>query len=303
MANSAFEKSSQTVNNHISQNPHSRLLDKQVYRSDNPHAQSGGSVYANKNHYDSKNTYGPAIEGTQDLKKYTRFNDLKLLNEQMINLANNMQAEESPLEVLSQGQRGEIKVLLMRRVGKLSFLPAISALLLTLTIILTNHILITLVALIFYFFVIGRVFFYPAKLYYENIQYKTSKHAEIFYEEMDFWYKLGVVNTIISLLFISILTFILMFFEDYVINIFINFSNNATSGIKDFLSNYVTSISFSYSLFFVFVLYVGTIIIYMKFINKEKRRNEVIRQERLRSIRNETMSRVEQIQTDKNEVE
>jgi hypothetical protein len=276
--------SSQTINNHID-------------RSDNTHVQSVDSGYTNKKHYE------PAIEGTEDLKKYTRFNDLKLLNEQMINLANNMQTEESPLEVLSQEQRGEIKVLLMKRVGKLSFLPAITALLLTLTIILTDYILITLIVLIFYFFVLGRVFFYPAKLYYENIQYKTSKHAEIFYEEMDFWYKLGVVNTFISIFVISVITFILIFFEDYVINILIDLSNNATSGTKDFLSNYVTSISFSYSLFFAFVLYIGTIIIYMKFINKEKSRNEVIRQERLKSIRNETMSRVEQSQTDKNEVE
>ena len=286
---------------------YSSLLSDQVY---NKHGRTGGSnpynnnnsTYANKQNWDKSKIYQNSENINFENKRFPRFNDLKILNEQMINLANNMQSIDSPLEVLSQGQKGEIKNILMTRIFKISLAPALSALSLSLLVIFTNHLIITLLSLLFYVFVIGRTFYYPAKLYYENVQYKTTKHAELFFEEMDYWFKISAINTIVWFLMVAIFSFIMIFFEENIINVVLSITKSLKGESVVYLINYAESISFSTAMFFLFILYISTIIVYFKFINNEKSKNEKLRQERLKNIRNETMSRVEQIQADKKEI-
>ena len=301
--------SNQTTNNHASGGGmgYSSLLSDQVYNQNgrtggaNPY-NGGKSTYADKQNWDKAQIYKDAETGEVVVRKYKRFNDLKLLNEQMINLANNMQPDDSPLEVLSQGQKGEIKNLLIGRIFKISFLPAIAVLLLTLTLVLTDHLLVTLSTLMLYIFIMGRTFFYPAKLYYENIQYKTTTHAKVFFEEMDFWFKTSVVNTLVLFSITSFVSLIIIFFEENIINLVVSISKNMKGSTHDMLLDYASSISFTYSLSFAIILYISTILFYFKFINKEKEKNEIIKESRIKDIRNQTMSRVEQIQADKNEI-
>lgn len=287
---------------------YSSLAQRQVYSKN---ASAGGqNPYRDDNNWASKNPYannrgayagvekGSSFEG----KKYKRFNDLKLLNEQMMNLSNNMQPDESPLEVLSQGQKGEIKNLLGRRVFKLSILPALAAFLLTTTAILSNSLVFVILAFFMYVFVMGRIFFYPAKLYYENIQCKTTRHAKLFFEEMDFWFKLGVVNTYIYFSIVAIFTFLTIFFEDYILSIFKSIANKSSGSVNEGIISYVNNMSFAMSLFILFLIYILTIFLYIKFVKKEKLINEEKLKKKLKDIRNQTMSRVEQIQSDKDEI-
>lgn len=303
--NSNTRASNATYNNN--QSVHGSLLSDQVY---NKHGTTGGKTpYSNNNNYEDNQKWDEAkIYQTRDsssveLRKYKRFNDLKLLNEQMINLGNIIQSENSPLEILSQGQKGEIKNLLMRRISKISFVPAIFYFLLVAIIVLTDYLLLTIIALGVYIFIIGRTFYYPAKLYYENVQFNTSPHAELFFEEMDFWFKMSVINTLVSLIILTIISIVGIFFEDSFINIIISISKSVTNPqIKEYLENYLTTINFSMSLFLAVLLNIAIILIYFKFINNEKTRNEALRKERSKNIRNQTKSRVQQIQDEINEI-
>lgn len=300
----------QTTNSYASNNlgPYSSLLQDQVYNKNsqtggkNPYSEPQNSVYAKKQNWEEPKVYQQK-EMVQKSQGYRRFHDLKILNEQIINLSNNMQPEESPLEVLSQGQKGEIKNLLWARIWKISLLPALGALLLTLTVILTDYLLVTLLMLTIYVYLVGRTFFYPAKLYYENIQFKTTKHARLFYEEMDFWFKLGVVKILMYFALVIIFTFVMIFFEDTVVANLLKISQYTDNTVKQGFLNYISTVSFSYSLLFLVLIYIGTIFLYFKFINQEKTKNDELLKIKMKHIRNQTMSRVEQIQADKNEIQ
>lgn len=300
----------QTTNSYASNNlgPYSSLLQDQVYNKNsqtggkNPYSEPQNSVYAKKQNWEEPKVYQQK-EMVQKSQGYRRFHDLKILNEQIINLSNNMQPEESPLEVLSQGQKGEIKNLLWARIWKISLLPALGALLLTLTVILTDYLLVTLLMLTIYVYLVGRTFFYPAKLYYENIQFKTTKHARLFYEEMDFWFKLGVVKILMYFALVIIFTFVMIFFEDTVVANLLKISQYTDNTVKQGFLNYISTVSFSYSLLFLVLIYLGTIFLYFKFINQEKTKNDELLKIKMKHIRNQTMSRVEQIQADKNEIQ
>jgi len=300
----------QTTNSYASNNlgPYSSLLQDQVYNKNsqtggkNPYSDPQNSVYAKKQNWEEPKIYQQK-DIAQKPQGYRRFHDLKILNEQIINLANNMQPEESPLEVLSQGQKGEIKNLLWARIWKISLLPALSAMLLTISVILTNYLLITLFMFTIYVYIVGRTFFYPAKLYYENIQFKTTKHARLFFEEMDFWFKLGVVKILIYFAVVILFTFIMVFFEDTVVTHLLELIKYTDNSVKQPVLNYISTISFSYTLLVLVFIYTGTIFLYFKFINQEKTKNDELLKIKLKHIRNQTMSRVEQIQADKNEIQ
>lgn len=285
--------------------PYSNNSQRGVYSKNggtqNPYRES--NVYANNSPYAKNNNFsGKEVDPLKEIKKYKRFNDLKILNEQMINLSNNMQPEESPLEVLSQGQKGEIKNLLGARVFKISMLPAISAFILTTTAIISNSMIFVILAFFIYIFIIGRTFFYPAKLYYENIQCKTTRHAKLFYEEMDFWFKLGVVNIYIYLSIAALGTLITIFFEEKILSFFLNIANKSSGSIKDSFVPYVENMSFSASLFIIFLFYISTMLFYFRFISKEKDVNQEKLNKKIKDIKSQTLSRVEQIQENKNEI-
>lgn len=284
---------------------YSSLMSDQVY---NKNGRSGGqNVYAGKSPYENnKNVhqdtqdwshapiYGQGGEsGSQT--KYTLFSDLKILNEQMINLANNMQPDDSPLAVLSQGIIGEIRVLLGKRIWGTSFVPAFILLIIA-TVLMFNSIgIISIIAIFLYLTVTAGVLFHPAKLFYENGQYKTNKFANEFYEEMDFWFKQGIVNSFVSSTLVSIAIIAIGLNEETIILIV---SSNLGEGM---LQDYVSTISFSTSMYLLASSNFGMFFLYFKYINKQKEVSEIKRKERSKLIRNETLSRVEQIQADKNE--
>jgi hypothetical protein len=286
---------------------YSSLLSDQIY---NKHGRTGGQnpykednkTYQEKQNWEKAPIYKDAQTNAEPVKKFKRFSDLKIINEQMISLANNIQSDNSPIEVLSQGQKGEIKNLLGVRILKISWLPSIAIVILTGTLVFTDYLLFTLMALVIYFYILGRTFFYPAKLYYENIQYTTTEHAKLFFEEVDFWYKTGVVQTLLLFIISIICSFIILFYEDNLVNFILNIANSSRDSMKQILIHYASTISFTYSLVLAIVLYIVTILMYFKFINKEKEKNTKLLIARIKDIRNQTMSRVEQIQMDKNEI-
>lgn len=316
-SNSVYSNQARQSRNTYSSDQHgvySTLVSDQVYNKDgktggvNPYTNNGTQAYAKNQNWDKAKIYreqqNQANLGSEIPIKYKRFNDLKILNEQIINLSNNMQPEESPLEVLSQGQKGEIKNLLWSRIWKISFAPALSAIVLNLVVMFGDFMIATLFAFAFYIYVIGRTFFYPAKLYYENIQHKTTRHAKLFFEEMDFWYKMSVVKILAYMIFVIIATLVLAIYEDAIVDFMLTYFVN-TSRIKEqqLLINYLSNISFSGTFVFLSLIYLLTIVAYFKFINQEKAKNEALLKVKLKNIRNQTMSRVEQIQADKNELE
>jgi hypothetical protein len=280
---------------------YSSLLSDQVY---NKHGRTGGSdpykssneAYSKKQDWKKSSVYEDTKE-YHDSRKYKRFNDLKLLNEQMINLANNLQPSSSPLEVLSQGQKGEIKDILMYRITKLSFVPLLFASIVVLNIIFIDSFFVTFMLLVIFVYVAVKILFYPAKLYYENVQYKTTKHAVLFYEEMDFWFKLSVANSLVSLFVLSIVSFVVAFYEERVVEVVLNLSKYSSQ--KDVITNYAANISFSYSLTLFSLSIIAMILFYFRFINYEYEENEKLKKQRSRDIENETVSRVRQIQKNK----
>ena len=263
-------------------------------------------VYANKNPWEKKNPYASndvyKDDATQkEQPKYKRFSDLKILNELMLHMSNNTLDENSRIEILSQGEKGEIKNLLAYRIFKISLVPALSSIILALVIIFTQNILISLFAYMVYLGILVRTFFYPAKLYYENIKYKTTRPAKMFFEEMDYWYKISVVKIYVYLTIVSIGFFIASFYQDEIIDASLRLFTNSSIGLgTDEITQYLSTVEFSLGLKILAFFNIFLLVLYARFVNKEKTQAEIELRERVKKIRNETISRVEQIQRDKN---
>lgn len=304
---------------HVGVGKYSNLQKNQVYRerdnfknndtfsSKNPWRND--DVYGNKNPWKKDNPYATndvyRDDGRQKEKpKYRRFSDLKILNELMLHMSNNTLDEDSRIEILSQGEKGEIKNLLAYRIFKISAVPALSSLLLALVIVFTDNILITLFAYMVYMGILVRTFFYPAKLYYENIKYKTTRPAKMFFEEMDYWYKISVVKIYVYLVIVSIVLFIASFYQDEIIDWSLGLFTKSSVGLgTDRITSYLSTVSFSFGLKFLAFFNIVILVVYAKFVNKEKTKAELELRARMKKIRNETISRVEQIQRDKNNLD
>jgi len=274
-----------------------------VYRDNNPYNQR--NVYRQDNVYKKDNVYKrndvyARQNGTikqEKNEKYTRFNDLKLINEQIISLSNNTLADDAPIEVISQGMRGEIKNLLSTRILKISFIPSIFILLIAINLIVLDKFLITFILLILYVIILVRFMFFPAKLFYENIKYTTNKYALQFYEEVDYWFKISSINTILFLFASSLIVFVGSFFEDSLVKFLLenlHISNNTILN-STAQTEFVKNIHFSISMKLLALVPILTIIAYFFFINKEKRINELEKKKRIMNINKEIKTRAEQI--------
>lgn len=275
---------------------YSRLQDRQVY--------SGKDTYDSNNKYKKDSVYkNDSVYGEKDQRnedpKYKRFADLKILNENMMHMSNNTLPDDSRIEILSQGEKGEIKNILSYRILKISIVPALISLALGLVVMLTDSYIVTLFSIFVYFAVLVRTFFYPAKLYYENIRYKTTKPARVFFEEMDYWYKVSVVKVYVYMVIASSIMFVASFYQDEIVELLIDKVISTPGFNSEFIYNYIASISFSIGLKGVAILNIVILVFYSKFANKEKDKAEADLQERMKKIRNETLSRVQQIQEDK----
>lgn len=281
-------------------NTYSNLQKNQVFKQGNSY--QNRSPYETKNNWKNDSAYSNNNNENFEIErpKYKRFNDLKILNEKMMHMANNTLSDDSHIEILSQGEKGEIKNILSERMIKVSLVPALVSFALGLVVTITDNIIITIFSTFVYFAIFARVFFYPAKLYYENIRHKTTSSAKLFFEEMDYWYKISVVKIYIYLVISSILMFIASFYQDEVIEFLISFFPNTNGINKDLTSDYLSSISFSVSLKLVALLNIVMLVVYSKFVNKEKSQAEKLLKDKKVKIRNETISRVQQIQKDKN---
>ena len=279
---------------------------KDVFSSNN--AFGSNNAYANKNIWRDDNPYKTEnVYGSDDDKtapKYKRFSDLKILNENMMHMSNNTLPEESRIEILSQGEKGEIKNVLSYRIFQIAFVPALSSLAFGLLIIFTNSVFITMFGLFVYLGILVRTFFYPAKLYYENIKYKTTKPARAFFEEMDYWYKISVVNIYIYLVITSIFLFVASFYQDDLVTYLygvLDIDMKTTAGKSlTFQEKIISNIEFSTSLKVLALFNIVLLVIYARFANKEKSEAEKVLKERMRLIRNESLSRYMQVQEDKN---
>jgi len=314
MNNNGFDSTTQT-----GVGRYSNLQKNQVYRDRDNF--KNNDTYSSKNHWKNDDVYGNKNtwkkdnpyatndayrdDGRQKEKpKFKRFSDLKILNELMLHMSNNTLDEDSRIEILSQGEKGEIKNLLAYRIFKISLVPALSSLLLALVLIFTDNIVITLFGYMVYVGILIRTFFYPAKLYYENIKYKTTRPAKIFFEEMDYWYKISVVKVYVYLVIVSIVLFVVSFYQDEIIDWSLGLFTKSSVGLgTDLITTYLSTVSFSFGLKFLAFFNIIILVLYAKFVNKEKTQAELELRTRMKKIRNETISRVEQIQRDKNNLE
>ncbi|MBD3795541.1 MAG: hypothetical protein IE881_06355 [Epsilonproteobacteria bacterium] len=291
----------------------SNLQKNQVFKGNNPfeakNVWKNEDVYGSKDIWGKKNPYRTdnvyADNGTTKEKpRFRRFADLKILNELMMHMSNNTLPDDTRIEILSQGEKGEIKNILAYRIMKISLVPALMSILFGLVLVFTNHIIITFFMLMIYVAVLVRTFFYPAKLYYANIKLKTTRPAKIFFEEMDYWYKLSVVKVYLYLVIVSIMLFIASFYEDKVITFLIENTASLKKSISsESIQFFLESINFSYSLKMLAVFNIALLAYYSRFVNQEKSKAEKELRNRMKNIRNESISRVKQIQTDKNELE
>ena len=275
---------------------YSRLQDRQVYSGKDTY--DGNNKYKKDSVYKNDSVYGEKDQRNED-PKYKRFADLKILNENMMHMSNNTLPDDSRIEILSQGEKGEIKNILSYRILKISIVPALMSLALGLVVMLTDSYIVTLFSIFVYFAVLVRTFFYPAKLYYENIRYKTTKPARVFFEEMDYWYKVSVVKVYVYMVIASSIMFVASFYQDEIVELLIDKVISTPGFNSEFIYNYIASISFSIGLKGVAILNIVILVFYSKFANKEKDKAEADLQERMKKIRNETLSRVQQIQEDK----
>lgn len=275
---------------------YSRLQDRQVYSGKDTY--DGNNKYKKDSVYKNDSVYGEKDQRNED-PKYKRFADLKILNENMMHMSNNTLPDDSRIEILSQGEKGEIKNILSYRILKISIVPALISLALGLVVMLTDSYIVTLFSIFVYFAVLVRTFFYPAKLYYENIRYKTTKPARVFFEEMDYWYKVSVVKVYVYMVIASSIMFVASFYQDEIVELLIDKVISTPGFNSEFIYNYIASISFSIGLKGVAILNIVILVFYSKFANKEKDKAEADLQERMKKIRNETLSRVQQIQEDK----
>ena len=292
----------------LSVGAHSNLQHKQVYKDQgnykNQDTYGSKNAYKTDSVYGSKDPYGKDEVYDKDevlRPKFKRFSDLKILNENMMHMSNNTLSDESRIEILSQGERGEIKNLLSSRILKIAFVPALSSLALGFLLVLSSSFLIGLFGLLVYMGLLVRTFFYPAKLYYENIKFKTTKPANAFFEEMDYWYKISVVNIYVYLIIVSIILFVISFYQDELIEKSIEILSGANGKIRsEKVENFLSAISFGITLKLLAVFNIGVLVMYSKFANKEKEIAEGKLLVRMRAIRNENLSRVQQVQADKN---
>ena len=215
-------------------------------------------------------------------------------------MSNNTLPDDSRIEILSQRDKGEVKMILAKRITTISTVPALVSFIFAFILVLTDNFIITLFAILIYITILVRVFFYPAVLYYENVKLRTTKPAKIYFDEMDYWFKLSVVKVYVSVVIASILIFVASFYEEELINVVINSFSIKNNLIPSSAVDFVKEISFSYSLKILAFSNILMLVGYSKFINKEKKKNQDILDERMKKIRNETMTRVEQIQADKN---
>jgi len=271
---------------------------KGTYENKNPYESK--NPYASNNPYESKNPYATS-EKEKFIPKFKRFNDLKILNEKMMHMSNNTLSDDSRIEIVTQGELGEIKNLLAGRILKVPLAPLFSSLAFGLVIMFTDNIFITLISLFIYLGILVRTFFYPARLYYENIKYKTTRAAKMYYEEMDYWYKIYVVKVYVYLIIASIAIFVASFYQDEIIAFFTtHFLKNNGVMQSGLMHEYIKTISFSVSLKFLAVLNIIILIAYSKFANNQKLQAEIMLKDKMKKIRNEKISRVQKIQADKN---
>ena len=285
--------------------PFDNLARKETYRDRSPYGNK--SAYSeNRNVYQSQSPYSKddspyrqqeQLKQEKKEKKYLRFNDLKLLNEFMMHLANNTLADNSRIDILGQGMLGEIKNLLADRIFKIAIIPALMSIILALTFAVSKYFVIDTFALLIYLGVLVRVFYYPAKLYYANIRYTTCLPAQTFFDETKYWFRMSVFHTFASMIIVAVLLFVLSFFQHSIIQFLLfHFGHiSATLGTQK-INKFIASISFSISwkifpLFIIFLLF-----FYVKFINKEKKINEAIKEKILKEIRDETISPVKAVQ-------
>lgn len=294
--------------------PFDNLARKETFRNRSPY--NSNDPFSSKSPYSNKSPYGPEQSpyankqspyakqnehvNEKEKKKFLRFNDLKILNEFMVHLANNTLPNNSRIDVLSQGLLGEIKNILADRIFKIAIIPALVSIVLALVLALTNNFLIMAIAVLIYLGILVRVFFYPAQLYYSNIRYTTCVPATTFYEEMEYWFKMSVFNTFGSMITVAILLFVGSFFQQDIVNYLIAHLGHvsATSSFAHSFTKYLATISFSISWK---VLSIGIFLIlflYSKFVTRAKQINEEIRDSILEEIRNETISSISKIQQD-----
>jgi hypothetical protein len=295
---------------------YSNLQSDQVFRnrndfknndmSSNKNQWKNDDVFSSKNPWKKDNPYASnnvyEEDGVQkEQPKYKRFSDLKILNELMLHMSNNTLDENSRIEILSQGEKGEIKNLLATRILKIALIPALTSLLMGCIFMFSENFILDIFVYMVYVAILVRTVFYPAKLYYENIKYTTTRPAKMFFEEMDYWYKVSVVNIFVFLTVVSLSLFILSFYQEEIINEILKFIPTYSIASKiDKLTAYLSTINFSTDLRLLVMFNVLVFFSYIKFINNEKSKEELELKNRLKKIRNETISRVEQIQQDKN---
>lgn len=299
---------------HIGVGKFSNLQRDQVHKSKDTFSNKGNNPFSSNNQWKNENDWSEknpfrkdnvyANDGREKEKpRFKRFADLKILNEYMMHMSNNTLPEDSRIEVLSQGEKGEIKNLLAYRIVKISLVPALMSLLMGIVLVFSDYFLLTLFSLLVYFAVLVRTFFYPAKIYYENVKLKTTRPAKLFFEEMDYWYKLSVVKVYLYTVIASIVLFVLSFYEDDMINLLIAYGSKLQNPhTREMIEGYINTINFSASLKAMAFLNIGMLVYYSKFANSEKAKAEKELNKRMKLIRNESISRVQQIQEDKNEI-
>jgi len=282
------------------------LAKQETFRDRSPYGNKSAygverNPFQSRSPYENKNNDQNKQVNEKDKRKYLRFNDLKLLNEFMVHLANNTLPDGSRIDILSQGMLGEIKNILSSRIFKIAIIPALMSIVMALLFALSGYFILDAFGMLVYIAILIRVFYYPAKLYYSNIRYTTCLPAKTFFEEMSYWFKMSVFNTYGSMITVAILLFVLSFFQEPIINYFLTHIGHISSSLihTNKITKYIANISFSISwklfpLFMIFLLF-----LYAKFVSREKTHNEAIKEKILKEIRNETISTVRAIQEDR----
>jgi len=287
---------------HGSVGAYSNLQKNQVYKNQDKFGNK--DVYSSKNNWKNDNIWAKndvyGKEQEKERPRYRRFSDLKILNENMMHMSNNTLPEDTRMEILSQGEKGEIKNILAGRIFKVSFVPALSTLAVGTIVVFTDSVMLTLFSFFVYLGILVRTFFYPAKLYYQNVKLKTSKAAILFFEEMDYWYKLSVVNVYVFLVIASLAMVFASFYEEEVALAVLSLSQPSITSLgADSIEEYAKTISFSVSLKILAVLNIIILVLYSKFVNSEKDKAEEELKVRMRQIKNETLTRFQQVQEEK----
>jgi len=273
-------------------------------KNNNPYAKNQQKTvdnYQNKGNdpYKDRGVQGGDSQGNFNLedKKYSYYNDLKILHDEMIYLSNSSVSSKI-ITILSKGQIAEIKMKLMKTILFSPFKSFFIIIFASIVLFFSNNGLVNLLAYMITIIIIWSYFLYPTKLLYNNVGLCVNEESNLFFKEMEFWFNTGVNLTkalfTISIMIIATILYYQDIIKEFLIKYIIN-SNNT------YLISYFKSIGgLNSKLGILIALIVIMIISYFIIKKSEVDTGLKIRDEKIKSIRNEKISRVEQIQNDKN---